>query len=146
MSIQKTLLRNEPKPENLLRVLKEISKREKYLNKRDCGKVAGYFSLSPARVFSLASFFDLIKVRPQTKKTIKVCSGGPCVMESAFAVIRQIEMLLKIEAENDAHPKVKLELMSCQGLCDRGPVVTIGEQVFEKVRPEMVDDIIMNYL
>jgi len=99
-----------------------------------------------ARVYSLASFFDLIKVKKETKRIIKVCSGGPCVMNRSLEIIRQIELLLKIELNNDSHPKVKLETMSCQGLCDRGPVMMIDDQVFEKVTPEAVDDIVLNYL
>jgi NADH-quinone oxidoreductase subunit E len=146
MSIQKILLEYEPKPENLLRAIKEINKDQKYISEKDSREIAEYFSLPLARVYSLASFFDLIKVRPERKKIIKVCSGGPCVMEKSFEIIRQIEMLLKIEAENDAHPKVKLEPMSCQGRCDRGPIMMIDDQVFENVEPETVDDIILNYL
>ncbi|MFA5926017.1 MAG: NAD(P)H-dependent oxidoreductase subunit E [Parcubacteria group bacterium] len=146
MSIQKILLQYEPEPENLLRAIKDINKEQKYISEKDCREISKYFSLPLARVFSLASFFDLIKFHPERKKIIKVCSGGPCVMERSLEIIRQIEMLLKIEAENDASPKVKLEIMSCQGLCDRGPIMMIDDQVFEKVKPEMVDDIILNYL
>lgn len=146
MPIQKILLQYNPKLENLLRVLKEIQKENKYISKNDCDKIAKYFSLPLARVYSLASFFDLINTQPNTKKIIKVCSGGPCLMEKSFEIIRQIEMLLKIELGNDSHPKVKLETVSCLGLCDQGPVMMIGEQVFEKVKPESVDDIILNYL
>ena len=146
MPIQKILLEFDPQPENLLRVLKEIQKENKYISKNDCDHIAKYFSLPPARIFSLASFFDLLDTRPVRKKIIKVCSGGPCSMKKTFEIIRQIEMLLKIELDKDSHPKAKLETMSCLGLCDQGPVMMIGEQVFEKVRPETVDDIILNYL
>jgi NADH-quinone oxidoreductase subunit E len=146
MSIQKILLEFEPKPENLLRAIKEIQKENRYISKNDCDEVARYFSLPLARVFSLASFFDDVKTKKETKKIIKVCSGGPCLMENSVEIMRQIEMMLHIEAENDAHPKWKLEYMSCRGLCDQGPIVMIGDQVFEKVRPEMVDNIISSYL
>lgn len=146
MSLQKIILRYEPKPENLLRVLEEIQKENKYIGKRECEKIAEYFSVPLARIYSFASFFDEVKVKKSDKKIIKVCSGGPCVMEDSAKVVRQIEMLLKIEAENDTYPKWKLEYISCQGLCDRGPIMMVDEQVFEKVRPETVDDIISNYL
>jgi len=146
MSIQKILLEFSPKPENLLKVLKEIQKENEYISKDDCEKVAEYFLLPLARVFTLASFFGELKVRREPKIIIKVCSGGPCLMEKSSQVVRQIEMLLHIEAENNAHPKWRLEYMSCRGLCDQGPVMMIGDQVFEKVKPEMVDDIISNYL
>jgi len=146
MSLQKIFLQFEPKPENLLRVLKEIQKENGYVGKKDCEEAARYFSLPVARVFSVASFYDQLKTRHETKKIIKICSGGSCLGEKSMEVSRQIEMMLKIEIENDSHPKYKLELMSCAGLCDRGPVMMIDDQVFEKVKPESVDDIISNYL
>ena len=146
MGIQKTLLKFEPKLENLIGVLKEIQKENGCVGKKECEKVAKYFSLPLARVYSAASFFDQLKTKKESKKIIKICSGGPCLGEKSMEVARQIEMLLKIELENDAHPKYKLELMSCAGLCDQGPVVEIDGQVFERVKPETVDDIIANYL
>ncbi|MCX6766341.1 MAG: NAD(P)H-dependent oxidoreductase subunit E [Candidatus Moranbacteria bacterium] len=146
MSIQKILLKFEPKPENLLGVLKEIQKENGYIGKKECEGAAGYFSLPLARVYSTASFFDQMKTKKESKKIIKICSGGPCLGEKSMEVARQIEMLLKIELENDARAKYKLELMSCAGLCDRGPIVMIDNQIFEKVKPETVDDILANYL
>jgi NADH-quinone oxidoreductase subunit E len=136
----------EPKSENLLPVLKEIQKENGYIGKKESEAVAEYFSLPLARVFSAASFFDQLKTKKESKKIIRICSGGSCLGEKSMEVARQIEMLLKIELENDAYPKYKLELMSCVGLCDRGPVVMIGDQIFEKVKPETVDDILANYL
>lgn len=146
MGIQKILLGFEPRPENLLPVLKEIQKENGYVGEKEAKKVAVYFSLPLAQVYSAASFYDQMKTKKEKKKIIKVCSGGPCLSENSMVIVRQIELLLKIELENDAHPKYKLELMSCVGLCDRGPVVMVDGQIFEKVRPEMVDDILKNYI
>ena len=145
MGIQKILLGFGPKPENLLPALREIQKENKYVGERECKKVAEYFSLPLVRVFSVASFYDLVKTKRESKKIIKVCSGGSCLGEKTMEIVRQIEMMLKIELENDAYPKYKLELMSCIGLCDQGPVIAIDDHVFENVRPETVDDILANY-
>lgn len=146
MPLQKILLDLKPEPENLLPAIKRIQKEHKFVSKSDCEEIAKYFSLPLARVFETASFFDEIKTKKPEKIIIKVCSSGPCLGENSVKVARQIELLLGIEAENDAHPKYKLEYMSCRGLCDEGPIVTVDGQVFEKVRPEMADDIIQNYL
>jgi NADH:ubiquinone oxidoreductase subunit E len=145
-SIQKILLQFAPKAENLLPALKKIQKEHKYLSKEHCAEVAEYFSLPPARVFEVASFFDELKTEKPAKKVIRVCLGGPCLSKKSAKIVRQIEMFLKIEIENDAHPKWKLEYMSCRGICDRGPVVEVDGQIFEKVRAEIVDDLLRDYL
>ncbi len=146
MNLQKILLHFEPRHENLLRALKEIQKENKNIGKEECEKVAEYFSLPLARVASLASFFDGLKTQKSGKKIIRICFGGPCMAKNTAKIVRQIEMFLGVEIGNDAHPKYKFEYMSCRGLCDRGPIMEIGEQIFERVKPEDVDDIIRNYL
>jgi len=146
MSLQKILLQFEPKPENLLRALKAAQKENKYIEKKDCQEIAEYFSVPLARIYSFASFFSEIRTKKEIKKIIRVCSGGACLSENSAKVVRQIELLLHLEIGNDAHPKYKLDYVSCLGLCDRGPVVLVDDQVFEKVKPENVDDIIKNYL
>lgn len=146
MSIQKILLKFKPEPDNLVPAIKEIQKRNKYLSRSDSEEIAEYFSLPRARVFETASFFDEIKTEKPEKTTVRVCSGGPCQMENSAKVAKQIELLLKTEIGSDAHPKYKLEYMSCRGICDRGPVLAVDEQVFERVEPETVDDIMRNYL
>jgi NADH-quinone oxidoreductase subunit E len=146
MSIQKILLGFEPQAENLLAALKEIQKQEGYISEKECKKVAEYFVLPEAGVFSAASFYDLLKTKKPIKKTIKVCSGGVCVSKRSMEIVRQIEKMLRVELDNDAHSKYKLEMMSCIGLCDRGPVMEIEGKIFEKVRPEMVGEILKNYL
>lgn len=146
MPLQKILIQFEPKPENLLRVIKAVQKENKYIGKKECQRIADYFSLPLARIYSFASFFNEIRTKNENKKLIRICSGGPCLLEDSEKVARQIEMLLGLEAGNDAHPKYKLEYISCLGLCDRGPVIMVDEQVFEKVKPENIDDIIKNYL
>ncbi len=146
MSVQKILLRHEPKPENLLSVLEAIQKENKNIGPEELKRVAKYFSLPPARIYGLASFFDETKTRKNGKRIIKICSGGPCLAEKSMELVRQVEMLLGVEVENDGHQKYKLEFMSCRGLCDRGPVMMIDKQVFEKVTPETVDDLILSYI
>ena len=146
MSLQKILLRYKPKPENLLRALEEIQKENKYIGKKECEIIAEYFLMPLARVYSAASFFDEIRTGKNNKKIIRVCSGGPCLSENSKEIVRQIELLLHLEAGNDAHPKYKLEYVSCRGLCDQGPIVEIEGNIFERVEPETIDDIISNYL
>lgn len=146
MNIQKILLSFEPKAENLLAALKEIQKQKRYISEKDLEKVATYFTLSEAKVFSAASFYDLLKTEKPIKKTIRVCSGGVCVSGRSLEIVHRIEMLLRIELDNDADPKFKLELMSCVGRCDQGPVLEIEGKIFEKVRLEIVDEILKNYL
>ena len=109
MSLQKILLSFKPKPENLLEVLKAIQKENKYIGEKECEKIAEYFSLPLARIYSFASFFDEIRTRRKQKDN-QGLFRRTLPSEDSAEVVRQIEMLLDLEAGNDAHPKYKLEL------------------------------------
>ncbi|MDD3487511.1 MAG: NAD(P)H-dependent oxidoreductase subunit E [Candidatus Moranbacteria bacterium] len=146
MNIQKILLRFGPKAENLLAALREIQKENGYIGEKESKQVAEYFGISEAQAYSAASFYDLLETGKPVKKIIRVCSGGVCVSERSLEIIRQVERMLHIELDNDAHPKYKLETMSCVGRCDRGPVMEIDGKIFEGVRVEMVGEILKDYI
>jgi len=146
VSIKKILLKYEPKRQNVLPVFEEVSKTEGFISQKDMGDICDYFSISKTQGYAAASFFGDLKVAPVGKKIIKVCTGSTCVCSGSAAVLRELESMLGVKEGNDANPKFKIEAMSCLGLCDRGPVIKIDDQVFERVSPAEVDDIVRNYL
>ena len=81
MSLQKILVQIEPKPENLLRALKAAQKENKYIGEKECEKIADYFSLPLARIYSFASFFNEIRTKKETKKKYQNLLRGAMSLE-----------------------------------------------------------------
>jgi NADH:ubiquinone oxidoreductase subunit E len=146
MTVEKILLEFDPKPKNILPVLKKINAGFGYVSEKDAQKVADYFLLPLSKIYENASFYDLIKTKRQPPLVIQVCSGANCAVKSAYGVISEIENYLHIKAGDDFNPKVKLEVISCLGQCGSGPVVIVNGNVFTKVTPSSVDDILRNYV
>lgn len=142
ITVEKILLEYDPKANNLLPVLKRINAGFGYVSKENAQKVAEYFSLPLSKVFETASFYDLISTQKQPLLVVKVCSGSDCAMSGSSEVICELENLLGVKTGDDFNPKFKLEKISCLGRCSEGPVVVVGGDVFEKVTPSSVHEIL----
>lgn len=146
ITAEKILLEFDPERKNLLPALEKIDAAFGYVGKGEASKTADYFSVPLSKVYEVASFYDLIRTEKQPDLVIQVCSGANCAVKSSFRVIREIESQLRIKAGDNFNPKVKLEIISCLGQCGQGPVMVVNGNVFTRVTPSSVDDILRNYI
>ncbi|MFH1183013.1 MAG: NAD(P)H-dependent oxidoreductase subunit E [Candidatus Moraniibacteriota bacterium] len=144
-TIQKILLSFDPEKRNVLPALKKINKVFGYISQENVYKIAQYFSKSPAEVFSTVSFYDDLRYTPPPSVQIKLCMSVPCELDGASQVMQEIENFLGAKADRDKTPKLEINSTSCHGRCQRGPVMVVNENVYEQVKPEMVDDILGPY-
>jgi NADH:ubiquinone oxidoreductase subunit E len=144
-TLQKILLEYEPHPRQLLAVLKRVNSLFGYVSQEKIYPIADYFSLSPAEVFNALSFYDDLRITPKPNVEIKVCLSAPCEMRGASKVLREIERFLGAKTDRDKTAKLEIRSASCQGRCQRGPLVIVNDNVYEQVKSEGVDDILAPY-
>lgn len=145
-TVQKILLEFEPKNENLLPTLKKISAVFGYISEKDAEIVADYFSVSLAKVFEIASFYDSIQTEKPASVIIQVCSSANCAVNNSFSILAEIENLFRIKSGDDNNPKIKLEEISCLGRCADGPVMVVNGKIYERVTKSSVHSILKEYL
>ena len=142
LTVEKILLEYDPEAQNLLPVLRKISAYFGYVSEENAQKVADYFELSLAKVYEVASFYDLLETKVQANLEIKVCSGGDCVLSGSVGIIREVENYFRIKAGDENNPKVRLEKISCLGRCGDGPIVVVNGKVYENVTESSVHKIL----
>ncbi|MFZ2188567.1 MAG: NAD(P)H-dependent oxidoreductase subunit E [Candidatus Moraniibacteriota bacterium] len=133
MTVEKILVSYDPEVQNLLPVLKKISADFGFIGDKDAEIIADYFDLSLAKIYEVASFYDLIKTEKPANLEIKVCSGGDCALGSSAEIIQEIESYFRIKAGDEFNPKVRLEKISCLGRCAEGPIMAVNGKIYEKV-------------
>lgn len=144
-TLQKILLDFEPIPQNILPTLKRVNSVFGYVSQENIYKIADYFSISPAEAFSTTSFFDDIRFAKRSDVEIKVCMSAPCELRGSSKVLGEIERFLGMRADKDKTTKLEIKKASCQGRCQRGPVVIVNDTIYDQVKPEGVDDILGPY-
>jgi NADH-quinone oxidoreductase subunit E len=145
-AVEKILLEFDPEIKNLLSALKKISASFEFVNEADALKVSEYFQIPLSKVFETASFYDLIKTEKQPSLVVQICSGGNCVVENSYKILKEIENYLGVKAGDEFSPKIKIEMVSCLGQCGEGPVVIINGNIYTKVSIYDVDKILSGYL
>jgi NADH:ubiquinone oxidoreductase subunit F (NADH-binding)/Fe-S-cluster-containing hydrogenase component 2/(2Fe-2S) ferredoxin len=95
-----------------------------------------------SRVQDLAALRNHIEkkgVLDPEKKRIRVCGGTACRANHSMEVVEEL-----MRESRDRGAEVEIMTTGCQGLCQKGPVITIDPQgyFYQKVQPENAKDII----
>jgi NADH:ubiquinone oxidoreductase subunit E len=93
--------------------------------------VGDLLDLTPAEVLAAASFYTMLKKRPQGDYLISICRNISCTHLGARRVIRAVEDHLGIEAgETTDDGKFSLETAECLATCDGAPALQINYEDF----------------
>lgn len=127
---------------NLIAILQEFQHKLGYLPEEIILKVADYLSMSPATVYSIATFYPRFKFVPSGKKVICACRGTACHVRGGGRVLREIEKKLGIKAgETTPDMEYTLETVSCMGACVLAPAVTIDDEIHGQMTPQNVTEV-----
>ena len=99
--------------------------------------IASELGYPEAHVFGVVTFYTMFYTEPQAKNIIRVCRDLSCHLAGAGSIAHAIEQRAGIRnGESSADGKVKLELVSCLGQCDRQPALLVGLDVHGPMSPE----------
>ncbi len=127
----------------LIPVLQGIRNRHTVISSFAMQYVADRLGVSAAEVYGVISFYSFLKEKYHGKFTISLCRTISCDMANKKRVAEQLENLLGIKfGETTQDGMFSLEWTNCIGMCDESPAMLVNEQVFTKVTPEKIKDII----
>lgn len=131
---------------NLIGVLLAMQDEFGYLPKSGMKQVAEKLSISPASVFSVATFYNQFRFIPPGKYPIKVCMGTACHIKQGQLVLDHFERKLGIsEGEVSEDREYSLDRVACVGCCTLAPVALIDDEVIAKMSPTKVDGILLQH-
>lgn len=133
--------------DKLIPILHGILNKEHYLSDETLLEVARAMDLSAAEVFGTATFYSFFDTRPRGKYIIRLCKTIVCEMKGKNQILRTIEEMLKIKVgETTRDMKFSILETNCLGMCHEGPAMLINDTPFSKLTPEMVREIIGDYI
>ena len=101
---------------------------------------------SVAKINGVVTFYSRFSVEPKGEHIIGVCLGTACYVRGSQDIIDAISEMLKIApGQTTEDGKFTLEATRCVGACGLAPVLMINEDVYGKVTPAMLDDILAKY-
>jgi NADH-quinone oxidoreductase subunit E len=147
MFYTKTILNKYPKEQRyLLAVLQDIQKKYNYLPRGALIMVQEYFDVPLSKLYSMATFYKALSLKPKGKYIIRVCDGTACHIRGSALIIDEIHRLLNIlPGDTTEDGNFSLETVNCLGSCALAPVMVINDKYYGNVTPAMARQILREY-
>ena len=127
----------------LLPILQDIQRRYRAISDFAMQTVADRLDVHPVEVYGVVTFYAFLNERYRGRFVIRLCRTISCDLAGKDAVARQLRNDLGVEfGETTRDGRFTLEWANCIGMCDQGPALLVNDQVFTRVTPEKVHDIL----
>ena len=99
-----------------------------------------------SEVYGVATFYSQFILNPKGEFAVAVCLGTACYVKGAGLLMDKLESLLGIKnGEISADRKFSLDATRCIGACGLAPVLTVNEEVYGRLTPDMIKGILDKY-
>jgi NADH-quinone oxidoreductase subunit E len=137
------LSRHSPERQELIPILQETQKAFRYLPEEAMKEIAEYLDVPESAVFGVSTFYARFKLKPEGRKIIRVCRGTACHVRGTQKVLAELEKVLRIrEGETTPDGEYTLETVACIGACALAPTMMIDDEVFAKMTPRKVTEML----
>lgn len=138
--------RHQARKGALVPLLHEAQEIFGYLPEEVQRRVADGLGLPLSEVYGVATFYSLFSLKPRGKHKIGICLGTACYVRGAGAILAELEKELAIKVnDTTADGKFTLEITRCIGACGLAPVMTVDEDVFGRLTPDRIKEILARY-
>lgn len=99
-----------------------------------------------AEIYGIVTFYTQFSLNPKGQYEIGVCLGTACYVKGSGDILEKIKSILGIDVgECSSDGKFSLTATRCVGACGLAPVVTINDDVYGRLVPDDVADILKKY-
>ena len=98
------------------------------------------------KIYGVATFYAQFALAPKGEHEVSVCLGTACYVKGSQAIYDKISEVLDI-GEGECTPDRTFSLVSCRcvGACGLAPVMMVGEDVYGRMTPDQVEDVLNKY-
>ncbi len=123
--------RFEPLPDYLIPALQYVQSKAGFLPCEAMTALAQHLKVPEAKIFGVASFYSLFRLKPRGRNQITVCRGTACHVRGSARLLGELEDLLGICAGGTTADKLfTLETVGCLGTCALATPVVVNGRVY----------------
>ena len=99
-----------------------------------------------SEVYGVATFYSQFSLEPKGEYVIGVCLGTACYVKGSQKVLDRLAEELEIPVgKTTADGRFTLNATRCLGACGLAPVMMVNEEVYGRLVPDDIPDIIAKY-
>ena len=108
--------------------------------------IAKALDIPVSDVYGVATFYAQFNLEPKGKYIISVCMGTACYVKGSQQVLDKLEEVLEVTAGRTTKDGLfTLNATRCLGACGLAPVMMVNDDVYGRLTPDQVPDIIAKY-
>jgi NADP-reducing hydrogenase subunit HndA len=98
------------------------------------------------KIYGITTFYSQFTLNPKGKYKISVCLGTACYVKGSGNIFQKLQELLNIsDGECSPDGKFSLESCRCVGACGLAPVLTVNDDVYGRLTPDDLKNILTKY-
>lgn len=108
--------------------------------------IAEGLGVTLSEVYGVATFYSQFSLQPKGQYVCGVCLGTACYVKGSQAVLDRLCSELQIEPGNTtADGLFTVQATRCLGACGLAPVMMINDEVYGRLTPDQIPDILAKY-
>lgn len=130
-----------------MQILQKAQEIYGYLPKEVQSIIARELDVPIENLYGVSTFYSQFSLTPKGEYDISICMGTACYVKGSGKVLDAICQKLNMAPETTT-PDGKFSLTACRciGACGLAPVMTINEEVYGRLTPEMAEEILEKYI
>ncbi len=127
---------NEEK--SLIAILQTAQEHYRYLPKEIFPYLSKKLSLSEAKIFGVATFYENFSLEQKGKYIIKVCDGTACHVRHSIPILEALRKELGLSEKKKTTDDMlfTVETVACLGACSSAPAITLNGEIYPTMTPE----------
>jgi bidirectional [NiFe] hydrogenase diaphorase subunit len=146
-AVDRTMKRFNFRKEALLEVLNTAQESFGYLSQDLLTHIAQGLNVPLAKVYGVATFYQLFSFEPLGKHNCIICTGTACHVKGSGRIVEVLSEHFDVpEGETTADGLFSLSTARCVGSCGIAPVVVLDDDVRGKESPETMEKYVRDLL
>ena len=129
-----------------LAIMQDMQRQFNYIPREGMEALAEYLGCALSVLYSMATFYKALSLKPKGKHIIKLCDGTACHIRGSMTLKEGVTRALGIDdGETTEDGMFSLELVNCLGSCALAPVMVVDDVYYGKMTMEQLPEVINKY-
>ncbi|QCI17407.1 NADH-quinone oxidoreductase subunit NuoE [Buchnera aphidicola (Aphis helianthi)] len=129
-----------------IEALKIVQKQRGWVSDQAVIEISKILNISPSDIESVATFYSQIYRQPVGRNIIRYCDSVVCYLTGYQEITKVLENILSIKTgDTTLDNRFTLLPVCCLGNCDKSPTIMINEDLYSKLTPESIPNLLDSY-
>jgi NADP-reducing hydrogenase subunit HndA len=136
----------EHDPNYLVKILQEIQAELGYVPETAQRLLAKKMRMPVSHIYGILSFYNFFRLYPPGRHRVTVCLGTACYVKGSRNILKEITSRYELEpGQTTSDRRFSLDIVRCVGCCAIGPVMTVNDRVYGRMKPEKVKTVLREF-